>query len=680
MKDIKKKIKSPFKINLLFGIYVAFFLLLTDIILFFIDIKSGVFFIGVVFIYAVALILFYTLQNPFNIKGMIEFASGYAQIQKNLLDNFAVPYGLLDESGKVIWKNNELSQIIGEDSFNKQISSVFTEIPTSIFFKSNEDTTMNISYKEHDYRVVIEKVDILDADMDTSSMITGVVSDLFAIYLFDETERNLCLKELHDERFVAGLIYIDNYDEALESIDEVRRSLLVALVDRKINKYVSMGNGLSKKLEKDKYLIVFRYKFLEQLREDRFSILEDVKSVNIGNEMSITLSIGIGAMNGSYLKNYEMARASIDLALGRGGDQAVIRDGSKVTYYGGKTNTIEKNTRVKARVKAHALRELMESAGDVLIMGHKISDMDAIGAAVGVYAAARAMDKKAHIVLNEITTAMQPIVDLYKNNQDYEKDFFLTSEEALSKATPNTLLVIVDVNRASYTECPDLINKCKNTVVLDHHRQGSETVESAILSYIEPYASSTCEMVAEILQYISDNIKIKSVEADTIYAGIIIDTNNFTNKAGARTFEAAAFIRRNGADIVRVRKLLRSDMVEYKAKAEAVRHAEVYKDSYAISICPSAGLHSPTIVGAQAANELLNISGIKASIVFTDYNNEIYVSARSIDEVNVQLIMERLGGGGHMTIAGAQLSDVTVQEAIQVVKNTLDEMIQEGAI
>ena len=511
-------------------------------------------------------------------------------------------------------------------------------------------------------------------------MIAGNENGIFAVYLFDETEENACKKELREERIVTALIYIDNYDEALESIDEVRRSLLIALVDRKINKYVASGNGIVKKLEKDKYLVVFRYKFLEQLREDRFSILEEVKSVNIGNEMSITLSIGVGAMNSTYEKNYEMARAAIDLALGRGGDQAVVREGKKVTYYGGKTNSIEKNTRVKARVKAHALRELLESTDNVLIMGHKISDVDAIGAAVGIFAAARVFDKKASIVLNTITTTLQPVIDLYKNNTDYDKDLFVTSEEALAKVTPNTLLVVVDVNKKSYTECPELLGKCKTTVVLDHHRQGSEPIDNATLSYIEPYASSACEMVAEILQYIGDNVRIKSIEADTIYAGIVIDTNNFTNKAGARTFEAAAFVRRSGADIIRVRKLLRSDMSEYKARAEAVRHMETYRDCYAMSICPSAGLQSPTIVGAQAANEMLNIAGIKASFVFTYYNDEVYISARSIDEVNVQIIMERLGGGGHMTIAGAQLKNITIDEAILNLKDTIDVMIQEGAI
>lgn len=680
MKNTEKNHKGPYKIIFRLFIYAAVFFLIADIGLILIDRTAGLFFGIFLLIYIITVSVYLFVRNPINIKSMIEFASGYAQMQKRLLDRFAVPYGLLDENGKIIWLNDAFAKVISKEHYHKSLNSVFPELHGIDLSKEVFPISIPIVYEDRDYRIELDKVDLEGVENDASILVAGGVSNLYAVYLFDETEIKSYIKELHDERFVAGLIYIDNYEEALESIDEVRRSLLMALVDRKINKYVSAGNGIVKKLEKDKYLIVFRYRFLEQLREDRFSVLEDVKSVNIGNEMSVTLSIGIGSMNGSYIKNYEMARAAIDLALGRGGDQAVVREANKVTYYGGKTNSVEKNTRVKARVKAHALRELMESAGNVLIMGHKISDMDSVGAAVGVYAAARAMDKKANIVLNEITSTMQPIVAMFKNNSEYEKDFFVTSEEALTKVTANTLLVIVDVNKRSYTECPDLINRCKNTVVLDHHRQGSEPIDNATLSYIEPYASSTCEMVAEILQYISDNIKIRPVEADAIYAGIIIDTNNFTNKAGARTFEAAAFIRRNGADIIRVRKLLRSDMAQYKARAEAVRHAEVYRDSYAISVCPSAGLHSPTIVGAQAANELLNIAGIKASIVFTLYNDEVYVSARSIDEVNVQLIMERLGGGGHMTIAGAQLQDMDIDHAILLVKNTLDEMIQEGSI
>lgn len=681
MKSTFGKIKGPFRIYLSWPVYGVVFFAVVNLVMYFFDLRAAVIFSGALLIYLLSLIIFILTKRSFFTKNIIEFASGYAQMQKRMMDDLMVPYGLLDENGKIIWLNNAFAGIVTKEDYHKNIKSIFPEVDVIDFDNMGERINeVALVFGGRDYKLVIETIDMSGISMDAGMVVADENSRLYAIYLFDETEINECRKELHDERCVVGLIYIDNYDEALESIDEVRRSLLIALVDRKINKYISGGNGIVKKLEKDKYLVVFRYRFLEQLREDRFSVLEEVKSVNIGNEMAVTLSIGIGAMNGTYTRNYDMARAAIDLALGRGGDQAVVREGNKVTYYGGKTNSIEKSTRVKARVKAHALRELLEATDNVLIMGHKISDVDAVGGAIGIYAAARAFDKKANIVLNEVTTSLRPIVELYKNSSDYDKDLFVTSEEALTKVTANTLLVVVDVNRKSYTECPELIGKCKTTVVFDHHRQGSEPIENATLSYIEPYASSTCEMVAEILQYICDNVKIKPIEADTIYAGIVIDTNSFSNKAGARTFEAAAFIRRNGADVIRVRKLLRSDMTEYKAKAEAVRHAEVYRDSFALSVCPSAGLQSPTIVGAQAANELLNISGIKASIVFTIYNNEIYISARSIDEVNVQLIMERLGGGGHMTIAGAQLKDMDIDEAIKLVKSTLDDMIQEGAI
>ncbi len=679
MGKTNKQFRKLLKTYLKWPVWVGIFFVIIDIFLFFTNIKSGIIMSAALLIYFLGIIGVMVGRHTAVSGALTEFASGYAQMQKKLLDGFMIPYGLVDGAGKIVWLNNAFSDLIGKDCYGKSLHTVIPSLGELRFEPELDRQEQMFEYSGKVYRILIEKINLGETDFDADIIAAGVSSDLYAAYLLDETEITACRKELHDERFVAGLIYIDNYDEALESIDEVRRSLLIALVDRKINKYFSAGNAVVRKLEKDKYFVVFRYRFLEQLREDRFAFLEDVKSVNIGNEMAVTLSAGIGAMNGTFIKNYEMARAAIDLALGRGGDQVVVRDGNKVTYYGGKSGSVEKNTRVRARVKAHALRELIEATDNIIIMGHKISDVDAIGASIGIYAAARIFSKKAHIVLNDITTSLQSIVDLYRNNPDYEKDLFITGEEALARVGNNTLLVVVDTNRANYTECPELIGKCRNTVVFDHHRQSNDQIENATLSYIEPYASSTCEMVSEMLQYISDNIRIKSVEADTLYAGIVVDTNNFTNKAGARTFEAAAFIRRCGADIIRVRKLLRTDMTEYKAKADAVRHAEVYK-AYALSICPGAGLQSPTIVGAQAANELLNISGIKASIVFTEYNGTIYLSARSIDEVNVQIIMERLGGGGHMTIAGAQLSDMTMDEAMDYVKKILDEMEAEGAI
>ena len=497
--------------------------------------------------------------------------------------------------------------------------------------------------------------------------------------MFDETKINTLLRDNDDQKLVVGLIYIDNYDEALESIEEVRRSLLIALIDRKINKYFSSMEALVKKLDKDKYLVIFQKKFLNLLVDRRFDILEDAKTVNIGNEMAVTLSIGIGVETGTYIDNYESARQSIDLALGRGGDQAVVKTKNDVLYYGGKTQVAEKNTRVKARVKAHALREIIESTDKIIVMGHKLTDVDSFGASIGVYRAAKTFGKKTHIVINEVSTSVRPLMDRVLATEEYEQDLFLNGVEALDAADENTVVIVVDTNKPSYTECDELLTKCKTIVVIDHHRQGTEKIENATLSYIEPYASSACEMVAEIIQYISDTMKIKQVEADCIYSGMMIDTNNFLTKTGVRTFEAAAYLRRNGADVTRVRKMFRDSMDDYKVRAEIVRKAEVYANDFAISITPEEiPIESPTIIGAQAANELLNINGIKASFVLTNFQNQIYISARSIDEINVQVIMEKLGGGGHLNIAGAQLSGVTSEEARQMLIDTIDNMIKDG--
>ena len=396
--------------------------------------------------------------------------------------------------------------------------------------------------------------------------------------------------------------------------------------------------------------------------------------------MAVTVSIGIGLGGLTYSQNYEFARTSVDLALGRGGDQAVVKTKDKITYYGGKSQQVEKSTRVKARVKAHALREIITAKDSVIIMGHRMADVDSFGAAVGLYRIAKSLDRKAHIVLNQVTTSVKPLVDLFMDNEDYESDMIVNSMQALELPTNNAVLVVVDVNKPSLTECPELLKLCKSIVVLDHHRQGTETIENATLSYVEAYASSTCEMVSEILQYINDGVKVRSDEADCMYSGIMIDTNNFMSKTGVRTFEAAAYLRRCGADVTRVRKLFRDDALEYKTKADAVSQAEIYKTDYAISVCKSDELESPTIVGAQAANELLNIKGIKASFVLTEYQGKIFVSARSIDEVNVQVITERLGGGGHMTIAGCQFEGISISEGIGKIKRCLDEMLEEGEL
>ena len=614
------------------------------------------------------------------LTGLVGFAADFDQSQKNLMASMELPYGIADEAGRLLWTNRAFSAVIkDEKSARRSLTALFPEITEEGLEKMDHALEVQCAYGGAIYRASIKRVTI-QSDSSLLSAAPGQKTEqqVLAVYLYDETEIHEYMQAITDQKMVAGLIYLDNYDEALESVEEVRRSLLVALIDRKVSKYISGVNGIVKKMEKDKYFFAIEQKYMPSLEEERFSLLEDVKTVNIGNEMAVTLSIGIGINGDTYIRNYEYARTTIDMALGRGGDQAVVKNGEKIQYYGGKSQQLEKTTRVKARVKAHALRELLETKDRLLIMGHKIGDIDSFGSAIGVYRIAAALGKKAHIVINEVTSSVRPMMDRFINNSDYPQDLFLMGDDAAELADPSTALVVVDVNRPSYTEEPQLLNLVKTIVVIDHHRQSSEIISNATLSYVEPYASSACELVAEILQYVTDSIRIKSLEADAMYAGIVIDTNNFTNQAGVRTFEAAAFLRRNGADVTRVRKLFRDKMEDYKARAEAVRQAEVFEGAFAISVCPAENVESPTVVGAQAANELLDIIGIKASVVLTPYNGKIYVSARSIDEINVQVMMEKLGGGGHRTIAGAQLPGATVEEAKEKIKDVILAMKQKG--
>ncbi len=612
--------------------------------------------------------------------GLVEFSAEYAWIQKQLLTDMALPYALADEEGYLVWMNDAFQAVLDQEKGNgRHLLNLFPEVTKKELGSEHETVSLHTSFGDHKYQMDLQPIYVSGTEEEDIQALVGR-EKLLAVYLFDETEILRCRQEVTDEKMVAGLIYLDNYDEALESVEEVRRSLLTALIDRKINKYIGSMEGVVKKLEKDKYFFTIKQKYMEQIEEERFSILEDVKAVNIGNEMAVTLSIGIGMNGESYAQNYDNARTSIDMALGRGGDQAVVKDGSRIQYYGGKSQQQEKSTRVKARVKAHALRELMETKDHLLIMGHKMSDIDSFGAAIGIYRIATALNKKSHIIINEVTSSVEPMMKRFVENPEYPEDLFLTGAQAAELVDSNTMLVVVDVNRPSITDAPELLKLVKTIVVLDHHRQSSEIITNPVLSYVEPYASSTCEMVAEVLQYIAEGIKIKPAEADAMYAGIVIDTNNFTNQTGVRTFEAAAFLRRSGADVTRVRKIFRDNMDEYKARAATIISAEVYREFFSIGVCPADGLASPTIVGAQAANELLEIRGIKASVVLTPYHDTIYVSARSIDDVNVQVMMEKLGGGGHRSIAGAQLKDATVDEAKKQVKEVIDQMLQKGEV
>ena len=681
MRD-KGRTRGIFKVYLQWPLFLSVLLIVLTAVVAAVSVKAGIIVSVFTIVYiGIALWLYFSRKRGI-LAGLIAFSSAYDQSRQNLLEEMLMPYAVTDGSGHLLWMNREFTAILEEDKNSyKNITAVFPEITKEMLATGGEVVSIHSSLGDRKFRIDLKQVmvDSLDAAV-TAGGLEGQGSSVTAVYLLDETQTLKYMQQINDQKLVAGLIYLDNYDEALESVEEVRRSLLTALIDRKISKYISGMSGIVKKIEKDKYFFAIKQQYMARIQEERFSILEDVKTVNIGNDMAVTLSIGIGMNGDSYSQNYEYARTSIDMALGRGGDQAVVKDSDKIQYYGGKAQQMEKTTRVKARVKAHALRELMENKDRLLIMGHRLADIDSFGAAVGIYRIAMSMNKKANIVVNEVTSSVRPMMERFTGNAEYPEDMLFTGPKAAELVDQGTMLVIVDVNRPSITDEPALLEMVKTVVVLDHHRTSSEIIDNAVLSYVEPYASSTCEMVAEVLQYIADGIKIKSAEADAMYAGIVIDTQNFTNQTGVRTFEAAAFLRRSGADITRVRKLFRENMKDYQAKADAVRKAEVFMDAFAISECSAEGLESPTIIGAQAANELLEIRGMKASVVLTDYNGTIYFSARSIDEVNVQVMMEKLGGGGHRTIAGAQMQGVTVEEAKERLKDVIRQMMEEGEV
>ena len=678
-----KSFKPSGRLNSIFlwPVGLGILLVLLDILLCFVSSVAASIVAVFIVIYAFVCSMMICYFRPRIIKEIVEFSSNYSQVQRQLLYELSIPYCLLDNKGNILWMNASMQASINrKNDLNKNISTIIPELSANVFRNFEDFKEIRIAFNDRDYRVEMKRISADIITQGVNILAKDYNSSLVAMYMFDETDINQYIQKIRDERFVGGLVYIDNYEDALESVDDVRRSLFVGLVDKRVNKYFSAGAAIIRKLEKDKYLVVFRYKFLEKLLADKFSLVEDIKSVKVGNEKTLTLSIAIGTGAADYARNYDIAKAAMDLALGRGGDQAVIKDGEKIYYYGGKSQQMEKNTRVKVRVKAHALRQILEANDNVLIMGHNLPDIDSFGSALGIYIIAKKFGKEAHIVFGEISSSVRPFMNRFIDKEEYPDDMFIKKEEAENYLTASTVVIVVDVNRPQRTECPQLLDKCKTIIVFDHHRRSSDTITGAVLSYVDPYASSACEMVTEMIQYVDDGIKLKAFEADALYAGISIDTDGFNSKSGPRTFEAAAFLRRHGADVTRVRKMLRNDMNEYKAIASAVSKSEVYKSAFAITVFDGEGLESPTIGGAKAANQLLDISGIKASFVITQYEDKLYISARSIDEVNVQLVMEKLGGGGHMSIAGAQLTDCTIQQAVNTIKLTLDNMLAEGEI
>ena len=696
--DVKKSSLNQYMIIPFVMLAVTFAL---DILMFVVSVKAGMILAVAVVAFAVLTLLNYFVLRKEIIQEVMEFSIDHDVIQKKIMKELPVPYALMDQSGHIFWTNEAFQKIVGKEAGKKgRIGDIFPDFGKKLLDKEVDRATKYINVvgkvdertKEppvYFYRVELRRMRIRDQEeeaylKDKSEEEVRKFKDentMIAMYFFDETKMSRFKAEVDNQRLVAGLVYIDNYEEVLESADEVKHSLLLTLVDRRINKLLSNLDAIVKRVEKDKYIFFFQQKYLPKLKGTKFAILDDVRSINVGNEMAMTLSIALAVNCDSYVEAYETASQMMDLALGRGGDQAIIKDGENVSYYGGKSQVVEKTTRVKARVKAHALREIMETKDTIFVMGHKIADIDSIGAAIGIYRMAKTMQKAVHIVLDQESISVRQMLSRVKADKEYEKDMFINSERALNLANDkDSMLIVVDVNRPNYMECEELLKKLHTVVVIDHHRQMKDTIRSATLSYIEPYASSACELVAEILQYVANKPKLRPVEADAMYSGILIDTNNFVIQTGVRTFEAAAFLRRSGADVTRVRKIFRDNLKTYQIRAKAVSNSELFEKEYAIGTLNGNGVASPTVLGAQVANQLLNIEGITASFVLTNVGDTIYVSARSIDEVNVQLIMEKLGGGGHMTVAGAQIKNMGMEDAKEVLKGLLLRMKQEGEL
>lgn len=703
------------EIYLQMPLYVIALFVLCDIWMLTVSVVAGI--VGIIFtaVYSVVVIVLYISSRVSSEAAYANRAMENGRVQKDLIREFPIPYAILDKTGRIAWANDEFAHITNTSKrklMRLTAMQVFEGLTHEMIpGECDEPVHADIEYDGKEYRVEIKNIRVnpdgpVDSvqEQETSEheeemenlpvtedqpqekktikrkKHTGV-TNFTAMYLFDMTERNKLAKENEEQKLVTGLIYIDNYDEIFDDLEEVRHSLLVALVDRKINKYMANVDAIVRSFEKDKYMFVMPKKYLPQLQENKFALLDEVKAINIGNDLPLTLSISLGTEYKSFIEDFEAARSAMELALGRGGDQVVLKSNDKITYYGGRSQGTEKSTRVKARVKTLAFKELLETKEKVIIMAHKNPDMDAFGSAIGVYRMVNSMNKEAHIVINEVSSAISPIYGNFTANSMYGDDMIINNEQAIEMINADTMLVVVDVNNPSLTECEELISYAKTVVVFDHHRQTKDVIANATLSYVEPFASSACEMIAEMLQYMDEKIKLRPSEADAMYAGILIDTDNFLTKTGVRTFEAAAYLRRSGADVMRVRKMFRSDIDSYRQKADGVRNAEMVLGMFAVSVFePKEGPESPIVLTAKVANEMLNIAGVRASFVIAQLGDDVKISARSIDDVNVQIIMERMGGGGHANIAAAQFKNTTKEEVKEQLVNLLEEMYKEGDI
>jgi len=592
---------------------------------------------------------------------------------RDTLLNFPMPLIITELDGSIIWYNSSFRNIseqadLLEDTVRNLVSDLKSgELQPENLKKSTAGITRKININGRHYNVLCNIVR-RDQSQDSASC-------MLILYFIDITELVELKKTYADEKIIAGIFVIDNYDDLMQSMEDPMKPQMQAEIDKKIVQWVSFTNGIIKKYERDKYLFLFEQKYMKELEDKKFEVLDTVKEISIGNKLPVTLSLGFGINGGSLAENLQYAAASIDLALGRGGDQVVVKNGENFSFFGGRTRELEKRTKVKARVIAYALRELIDQADNVFIMGHENADIDSLGASLGLFRIVKSRNKEAYIVLNRVNPTIDVLVSRIRKSEEHA-DLFINRNQAIELQGDKTLLIIVDTHRKSFTEVPELIGNGRQVVVIDHHRRGADYIQDTVLTYQETYASSTCELVTEVLQYIDEKLKLAQIEAEALYAGIVVDTKSFTFKTGVRTFEAASYLRRQGVDTVAVKQLFQNDMATYTSVSSVVRDAELVNGEIAISVC-APDIKNPQMIAAKAADELLNLSGIAASFVLCEVGTEVWISGRSLGDINVQLILEKLGGGGHLTVAGAQLEDTDINDAKEKLKYAIMEYVKE---
>ena len=580
---------------------------------------------------------------------------------KSTLINSPFPLIVLETNGKIIWRSSTFVSEFEKVDINSYIDDMIFEIKNDIEKqkdiqkqKFQSCIEREIAIQDKIYKIVGRYVSSRNKDKKTAK------EYMVILYFIDVTENRTLQQKYKDSRSCVEIIMVDNYEENMQLIDSEEKAQIIAEIDKAIFEWTNESNGILIKTDRDRYVYIFEQRYLEEVKEDKFSILDKIKEINTGEKFQFTLSIAVSNEGDTDKDKYKSAQVAMDLVLGRGGDQAVVRENEIYRFFGGRAQEVEKRTKVKARVVAHALENLIKESDKVLIMGHQNPDIDAMGSAMGIYRLSKSLNKNAYIVYNGQSYALDTFKKELDKNEEYE-DLFISKEVAMENIEENTLLVVVDTHKKNYVEEPQLIDKVEKIVIIDHHRRSEDYIENSILTFQEVYASSTAELVTELMQYTEVNVELKTIEAESLYAGIMMDTKNFTFKTGVRTFEAAAYLRRCGVDIIRVKKWFQSDLSNFNKIADIVKSAEIVNQSIAIAM-NNQKEKDVSVVCAKAADELLTISNITASFVLGDMGDKICISGRSLGDINVQLILEKLGGGGHITLAGAQVEGKSMEE------------------